>query len=101
MVVHHGGIGTASYALAAGIPQIAMPMRGDQFDNGNRLCRLGVARMLAPATTRAEALATAIRSLVGSSAVARRCRHWHEGTNATPGLEGAADAVEQLAKPSA
>jgi UDP:flavonoid glycosyltransferase YjiC (YdhE family) len=101
MVVHHGGIGTASYALAAGIPQISMPMRGDQFDNGNRLCRLGVARMLSPATTRAEALATAIRSLVGSSAVARRCRHWQERTNGTAGLESAADAIEQLAKRSA
>ena len=101
LVVHHGGIGTASYALAAGIPQITMPMRGDQFDNGNRLCRLGVARMLAPATTRAEALAATIRSLVESSAVARRCRHWQKRTSATAGLEGAADAIEQLAAPCA
>jgi UDP:flavonoid glycosyltransferase YjiC (YdhE family) len=87
--------------LAAGIPQITMPMRGDQFDNGNRLCRLGVARMLAPASTRPEALATTIRSLVDSRAVARRCRHWQERTSATAGLEGAADAIEQLARPSA
>ncbi|MGD0460960.1 MAG: glycosyltransferase [Tepidisphaeraceae bacterium] len=48
-IVHHGGIGTSSQALAAGLPQLAAPMGFDQADNAMRLQRLGVAEIL-PAT---------------------------------------------------
>ena len=41
LLVHHGGIGTASQALATGIPQLAVPSAHDQFDNAARLERLG------------------------------------------------------------
>jgi UDP:flavonoid glycosyltransferase YjiC (YdhE family) len=40
-VVHHGGIGTTSQCLAAGVPQIVLPMAFDQFDNADRVMRLG------------------------------------------------------------
>ena len=40
-IVHHGGIGTTSQALAAGIPQLIRPLAFDQFDNANRVERLG------------------------------------------------------------
>ncbi|MEM1070954.1 MAG: nucleotide disphospho-sugar-binding domain-containing protein [Planctomycetota bacterium] len=36
-IVHHGGIGTTSQALAAGIPQVIRPLAFDQFDNANRV----------------------------------------------------------------
>ncbi|MGC1784280.1 MAG: nucleotide disphospho-sugar-binding domain-containing protein [Acidobacteriaceae bacterium] len=36
-LVHHGGIGTASQALAAGIPQLITPFAHDQFDNAARV----------------------------------------------------------------
>jgi len=45
-LVHHGGIGTAAQALAAGIPQLVVPMAHDQPDNAARLKRLGVAEVL-------------------------------------------------------
>lgn len=48
-VVHHGGIGTAAQALRAGKPQLVVPFLGDQPDNGARLARMGVARVLPPA----------------------------------------------------
>ncbi len=41
-VVHHGGIGTTAQGLAAGVPQLIMPMGFDQPDNADRLVRLGV-----------------------------------------------------------
>jgi UDP:flavonoid glycosyltransferase YjiC (YdhE family) len=47
-LVSHGGIGTVSQALAAGIPQLVMPLGFDQFDNAARLERLGVAATLPP-----------------------------------------------------
>ena len=36
-LVHHGGIGTSAQALAAGVPQLIMPMGHDQPDN-SRAC---------------------------------------------------------------
>jgi len=41
-IVHHGGIGTIAQAMKAGVPQLALPMALDQFDNGAQLQRLGV-----------------------------------------------------------
>jgi UDP:flavonoid glycosyltransferase YjiC (YdhE family) len=45
-VIQHGGMGTTAQALRAGVPQLVCPFFGDQFDNGQRLRRLGVARVL-------------------------------------------------------
>ena len=73
-VVHHGGIGTSALALAAGIPQLAMPMAYDQHDNAVRLAALGVSRTLSPRRFRGPAVARAIHSLITSRDVAGRCR---------------------------
>ena len=40
-IVHHGGVGTTSQALRAGTPQVVVPMAFDQFDNAERVARLG------------------------------------------------------------
>jgi rhamnosyltransferase subunit B len=45
-IVHHGGIGTTSAALAAGIPQVVRPLAFDQFDNAARVEKLGCGRWL-------------------------------------------------------
>lgn len=97
LVIHHGGIGTAAYALAAGVPQVVMPMRGDQFDNGNRLVRLGVARVLCPRKTSAQGLAKSAESLLGSREVARRCDYWKSRIEPGEGRSRAADCVERVA----
>jgi rhamnosyltransferase subunit B len=47
-VVHHGGIGTTAQGLAAGVPQLIMPLGFDQYDNAARLDRLGVGAALPP-----------------------------------------------------
>jgi rhamnosyltransferase subunit B len=73
-LVHHGGIGTAAQALAAGVPQLVMPMTFDQPDNAAHLVRLGVAAQLSPKAFRAPAVATALEHLLASPHVAERCR---------------------------
>ena len=40
-IVHSGGIGTTAHALRAGVPQVIVPFSHDQFDNANRVVRLG------------------------------------------------------------
>jgi len=45
-VVHQGGIGTFAQALAAGRPQLIVPVAFDQPDNAERAQKLGLARTL-------------------------------------------------------
>jgi UDP:flavonoid glycosyltransferase YjiC (YdhE family) len=66
-LVHHGGIGTASQALAAGTPQLVRPLAYDQFDNAARLEGLGVARTLFPKKYRASTIASALEELSSES----------------------------------
>ena len=47
-LVHHGGIGTIAQALAAGTPQVAVPVVYDHADNGMRMERLGVGVCIPP-----------------------------------------------------
>lgn len=72
-LVHHGGIGSASQVLAAGIPQVIMPLGFDQFDNLARVERLGVGTGLVPRRFRGPALACRLEDLLGDSAVAAAC----------------------------
>ncbi|SMP47188.1 rhamnosyltransferase subunit B [Neorhodopirellula lusitana] len=39
-IIHHGGIGTTSRAIQAGVPQIIRALAFDQFDNAQRVERL-------------------------------------------------------------
>ena len=48
-IVHHGGIGTASKAFAAGIPQLVIPLAHDQHDNAARIERLQAGLQAKPA----------------------------------------------------
>jgi UDP:flavonoid glycosyltransferase YjiC (YdhE family) len=73
-LVSHGGIGTISQALAAGIPQLVMPLGFDQFDNAARLERLGVAASLTPRAFRGPAVARRLARLLDSPAVAGSCQ---------------------------
>lgn len=73
-VVHHGGVGTTAQALAAGVPQLIMPLAHDQPDNAARIRRLGVGLSLLPKAFRGPAVAKALGQLIGSPEVAARCR---------------------------
>ncbi len=75
-IVHHGGIGTCAQALAAGVPQLTMPLGFDQPDNTMRLWRLGVARWVRPQVFQGERVAAALASLLNDPKVAERCQHW-------------------------
>lgn len=73
-LIHHGGIGTTSQALAAGIPQLIMPLAHDQPDNARRIERLGVGLSLPPKQFTATNLGDCLRRLLGVPAVQESCR---------------------------
>jgi rhamnosyltransferase subunit B len=72
-LVHHGGIGTTSQALRAGVPQLVLPLAYDQFDNGARVEALGAGRALAGWRAGPRGLASALAALTGSRATAAAC----------------------------
>ncbi len=95
-VIHHGGIGTSAQALAAGVPQLVMPMAFDQADNAARLARLGVATSLTPARFTPDAVAAALQELTGTAGACQQVR-----TRTVAESDGAAAAagwVEALAR---
>jgi UDP:flavonoid glycosyltransferase YjiC (YdhE family) len=73
-LVHHGGVGSLSQALAAGVPQLIVPRAHDQFDNAQRIVRLGVGQSLAHRWVSGGRLAARLRPLLESSCVAARCQ---------------------------
>jgi UDP:flavonoid glycosyltransferase YjiC (YdhE family) len=101
LLLHHGGIGTAAYALAAGVPQLLTPMRGDQFDNANRVQRLGVGAMFSARDATSVQIAALMQHHLTSAEVARRCRDIQRRIDPESGLRLAADAVEATVQRSA
>jgi rhamnosyltransferase subunit B len=94
--VHPGGIGTIAQTLAAGIPQLTMPLVNDQPDNCRRLVRLGVAARIRPRDYRPRVVARRLRELLETPAVAERCRYFAERCGENDALPAAAVALEQL-----
>jgi UDP:flavonoid glycosyltransferase YjiC (YdhE family) len=95
-VIHHGGMGTLGHALAAGLPQVTVPVALDQFDNSRRLHRLGVSVNLRAAEYRPERVARLVRGLLESREVAQRCRLFAALQRAERSFEKACLAIEQL-----
>jgi rhamnosyltransferase subunit B len=73
-VLHHGGIGTLSQCLRAGVPQWIMPQSYDQPDNLDRVRKLGVGDGLKPSQVSASAMAPMLQRLMTSETVRQRCR---------------------------
>jgi len=96
-LVHHGGIGTLAQALAAGVPQLTMPMGFDQPDNTTRLLRLGVARWVAPAKFTGERVAPLLDSLLTDPAVASACAKYAVLLKDSAALDRTCDLLEELA----
>jgi UDP:flavonoid glycosyltransferase YjiC (YdhE family) len=94
-VVHHGGVGTSAQALAAGAPQLVMPIGFDQPDNAIRLQKLGVAQAIAPARFTPEAVAPALDRLLTSGPVREACRRWRGRVDSAASTRAACDLIEQ------
>ena len=94
--VHHGGIGSASQAMAAGIPQLIRPQAHDQFDNAMRIVKNGWGDCLKPRRFTAKALASKLNAMLGSEPMAIRCKSVAVSIERSRGLMQAADVLEKL-----
>jgi rhamnosyltransferase subunit B len=67
--VHHGGIGTMSQGIAAGVPQLVMAMAHDQPDNADRLEKLGTGTGLGVRQFTAERVTNELRRLMETESI--------------------------------
>lgn len=99
--VHHGGIGSTSQAMKAGVPQLIRPVAFDQFDNSARAVQLGVARELLPRQYSARAVADALSRLMSDEQLHRRCRDIARRLAENRAVAIACDAIEATKTPPA
>ncbi|ASV98780.1 glycosyltransferase [Paraburkholderia aromaticivorans] len=93
-LVHHGGIGTAALAYAAGIPQVVTPFAHDQFDNARRVVASGCGVRL-DGPVEARTLTRALRQVLGNPSIATQCGRIYDRLATSPnGCEAAARVIE-------
>ncbi|HLX65134.1 MAG TPA: nucleotide disphospho-sugar-binding domain-containing protein [Planctomycetota bacterium] len=73
-IIHHGGIGTTSQALRAGIPQVITPLSHDQPDNADRVEKLGVGRAIPRKKVNQETLSMTLDGLLEDPRVTTACK---------------------------
>ncbi len=92
-VIHHGGIGTATGAMAAGIPQLALAADSDRPDNGMRVKNLGVGDFLPPMQWQPDTIAQAVERVMSAS-VKHNCRRIAEMLEQHDTMSAACEIVE-------
>jgi rhamnosyltransferase subunit B len=93
-IVHQAGIGTLSFALRSGRPQLFTPAGFDQPDNAARAVRLGVGRVLPFRHAHSEArLVRELRALLDDPAYATAAADVAERSR---GVDGGAAAAQRI-----
>ena len=96
-IVHSGGIGTLAQALAAGRPQLIVPVAFDQPDNARRACALGAARTVAFRAASAQAMARELGPLLDTAEYAARAEAVGREIRSEMAVETACDALLRCA----
>jgi rhamnosyltransferase subunit B len=97
-IVHHGGIGTTSQTISAGLPQIVCPMAFDQFDNGGIVQRAGCGRILPMTRVNADRLTRALSEVLHNQSVLDKAKlRQHQVRQEWASPEKLADLVLQIA----
>jgi UDP:flavonoid glycosyltransferase YjiC (YdhE family) len=95
-IVHHGGVGTLARALAAGTPQLILPIAFDQKDNAIHVQKLGAREWIRAGRASPGRIAGALRRLLTPEARARSEAAATQFAE-TDQLERAARCIEELA----
>jgi UDP:flavonoid glycosyltransferase YjiC (YdhE family) len=82
--------------MAAGVPQLVLPMGADRPYNALRLQRLGVAEVVSPTKWKPEILAAALRRLMTDSALLDRCRAFAERIRCQDASTAACEIIESV-----
>lgn len=95
-IVHQGGVGTTAQSLRAGKPVLFVPFSHDQPDNGWRVSRLGMARMLTRNQYKAARVAKELKALLSDRQVAARAEEVGRIVRSEDGPRRASELIEQI-----
>jgi UDP:flavonoid glycosyltransferase YjiC (YdhE family) len=96
LVVHQGGVGTTAQCLRAGKPMLIMPYSHDQPDNGRRMRRLKVARVIQRGNYTPLRVARKLKAMLAEPKFARRAELVAHRLEQEDGVRSACDALEEL-----
>ena len=95
-VVHHGGVGTTSQGLLAGIPTLIVPFAFDQSDNAEHAYKVGTSRTLYRKYYFAPRVAKELNELLTQPGYARKALDAGRRLKQEDGPGRAADLIEQV-----
>ena len=99
VVLGHGGFGTTMGAVAAGVPQVVVPIfSSDQVVNARHVAGLGVGRAVAPGPEAVTAACGEVLSVVADPAYLDRARSVAAAVDALPSAAEAVPVVERAAR---
>ena len=96
VVVHHGGVGTTSQGLLAGVPTLIVPFAFDQSDNAEHARKLFTSRTLYRKNYLAPRVANELDELLRRPFYTRRAMEVSQQLKQEDGPGRAADAIEQV-----
>jgi rhamnosyltransferase subunit B len=94
-MIHHGGVGTTSHGLRAGIPTLIVPFAFDQPDNAAHAERLGTSRTLHRNKYKRDNVATELDKLLNNPQYALKAKMVGEQVRKEQGAARACDAIEE------
>jgi UDP:flavonoid glycosyltransferase YjiC (YdhE family) len=98
LVICHAGSGTLLAGLAAGLPLLLLPRGADQFENSAASERAGVARVVAPETLTADAIADGVEQLLMCVTYREAAARVRADIEAMPAPSDVVPLLEQLAR---
>jgi UDP:flavonoid glycosyltransferase YjiC (YdhE family) len=99
-VVHHGGAGTTSMGLRAGVPSIVIPFMGDQPFWGQRVFELGVGpRPIPLRRLTVDRLVEAMRCALSDTVMREKAARLGERIRAEAGIARAVEVIEKFMDP--
>ena len=95
-LVHHGGVGTTSQGLRAGIPTLIVPFAFDQPDNAAHAERMGCSRTLPRPKYRADRVAKELNTLLSKNDYTKRANEVGKALRLENGPATACDFIEDI-----
>ena len=95
-VVHHGGVGTTSQALLAGVPTLIVPFAFDQSDNAEHAFRVGTSRTLYRKNYKVAKVANELEELLRHPVYSHRALEVSQKLKRENGAARAADLMEEM-----
>ena len=98
LVIGHGGFGTTMAALAAGVPQLVMPLfSSDQFVNAEQIEAVGVGLQLLGGVDALPEVPALVRRLLDEPSYAEAARRVADEMAALPDVTTTVGVLEELA----